>query len=271
MRLLFFGDLIGRSGREAVAAHLPMLRDRLKADFVIANGENAAGGFGITGAICNELYDCGIDVITLGNHAWDQREALVHIEREPRLLRPANYPKGTPGKGAGLYDTPNGQRVLVVNALGRVFMDSLDDPFAAVDKEIEACQLAREADAIFIDFHGEATSEKMAMGHFCDGRVSAVVGTHSHIPTGDAQIFPGGTGYQTDAGMCGDYNSVIGMEKDEPLNRFLSKIPSGRFQPALGEATLCGVFVETDAKSGLAMRIEPVRYGGRLKETLPQV
>jgi metallophosphoesterase (TIGR00282 family) len=271
MRLLFFGDVIGRSGREAVAAHLPGLRDRLKADFVVANGENAAGGFGITGAICNELFDSGIDVITLGNHAWDQREALVHIEREPRLLRPANYPKGTPGKGAGLYETSSGQRVLVINALGRVFMESLDDPFACVEKELNACELGLVADAILVDFHGEATSEKMAMGHFCDGRASLVVGTHSHIPTADAQIFPGGTAYQTDAGMCGDYNSVIGMEKDEPLNRFLSKIPSGRFQPALGEATLCGVFVETCAKSGLAVRVEPVRYGGRLKETLPQV
>jgi len=271
MRLLFFGDLIGRSARDAVAAHLPGLRDKLKADFVVANGENAAGGFGITGAICNELFDSGIDVITLGNHAWDQREALVHIEREPRLLRPANYPAGTPGKGAGLYETASGQRVLVINALGRVFMDSLDDPFACVEKELNACELGLVADAILVDFHGEATSEKMAMGHFCDGRASLVVGTHSHVPTADAQIFPGGTGYQTDAGMCGDYNSVIGMEKDEPLNRFLSKIPSGRFQPAMGEATLCGVFVETDAKSGLAVRIEPVRYGGRLKETLPLV
>ena len=271
MRLLFFGDLIGRSARDAIAAHLPMLREKLDVDFVIANGENAAGGFGITGAICNDLFDCGIDVLTLGNHAWDQREALVHIEREPRLLRPANYPAGTPGKGAGLYETPDGLRVLVVNAMGRVFMDSIDDPFAAVEDEIEACALGREADAIFIDFHGEATSEKMAMGHFCDGRVSAVVGTHSHIPTADAQILPGGTAYQTDAGMCGDYNSVIGMEKEEPLNRFLTKIPSGRFQPALGEATLCGVFIETDAKSGLAIRIEPLRFGGRLKETLPQL
>jgi len=271
MRLLFLGDLIGRSGREAVARHLPLLREDLDLDFVIVNGENAAGGFGITAAICNELFDGGVDVITLGNHAWDQREALVHIEREPRLLRPANYPAGTPGKGAGLYETPEGLRVLVVNAMGRVFMEALDDPFAAVDAEIEACQLGREADAVFIDFHGEATSEKMAMGHFCDGRASAVVGTHSHVPTADAQIFPGGTAYQTDAGMCGDYNSVIGMEKEEPLNRFLSKIPSTRFQPAMGEATLCGVFIETDEETGLAVRIEPLRYGGRLKQALPQV
>jgi len=271
MRLLFLGDLIGRSGREAVVRHLPMLREDLDLDFVIVNGENVAGGFGITAAICNELFDCGVDVITLGNHAWDQREALVHIEREPRLLRPANYPAGTPGRGAGLYETPEGLRVLVVNAMGRVFMEALDDPFAAVDAEIEACQLGREADAIFIDFHGEATSEKMAMGHFCDGRASAVVGTHSHVPTADAQIFPGGTAYQTDAGMCGDYNSVIGMEKEEPLNRFLSKIPSARFQPAMGEATICGVFIVTDEETGLAVRIEPLRYGGRLKQALPRI
>ncbi len=268
MKLLFLGDIVGRAARDAVVSDLPALRAGLGVDFVIANGENAAGGFGITAAICDDLFDAGVDAITLGNHAWDQREALVHIEREPRLIRPVNFPKGTPGRGAGLFETGGGARVLVVNAMGRVFMDALDDPFAAVDREIEACALGLAADAIVVDFHGEATSEKMAMGHFCDGRASLVVGTHSHVPTADAQVLPGGTAYQTDAGMCGDYNSVIGMEKDEPLNRFLSKIPSGRFQPALGPATLCGVFVETDA-SGLALRVEPVRVGGRLKPALP--
>jgi metallophosphoesterase (TIGR00282 family) len=268
MKLLFLGDIVGRSARDAIVADLPDLRARLGTDFVIVNGENAAGGFGITAQICNDLFDAGVDAVTLGNHAWDQREALVHIEREPRLIRPINFPAGTPGRGASLLETAAGERVLVINAMGRVFMDPLDDPFAAIDEAIEACPLGMAADAIVVDFHGEATSEKMAMGHFCDGRASLVVGTHSHVPTADAQVLPGGTAYQTDAGMCGDYNSVIGMEKDEPISRFLSKIPSGRFQPALGPATLCGVFVETDAK-GLAIRIEPVRVGGRLIQSLP--
>lgn len=271
MRFLFLGDIVGRSGRDVLVAELPKLRRDLQLDFVIVNGENAAGGFGITGAICDEFFDAGADVITLGNHSWDQREALVHIEREPRLIRPVNYPAGTPGRGATLVESPLGARVLVVNALGRVFMESLDCPFAAVDRELEACPLGQAADAIVIDIHAEATSEKMAMAHFCDGRASLVVGTHSHVPTADAQILPGGTAYQTDAGMCGDYNSVIGMEKDEPLNRFVTKIPSGRFQPALGPATLCGVFVETDAATGLARRVDPVRIGGRLRSVVPEM
>jgi len=270
MRLLFMGDIVGRSGRDALIAELPGLRRELGLDFVVVNGENAAGGFGITGAICDEILDAGADVITLGNHSWDQREALVHIEREPRLVRPANYPSGTPGRGAALVEAASGARVLVVNVLGRVFMEALDCPFEAIDRQISACPLGEGADAIIVDMHAEATSEKMAMAHYCDGRASLVVGTHSHVPTADAQILPGGTAYQTDAGMCGDYNSVIGMEKDEPLNRFLTRIPSGRFQPALGPATLCGVFVETDG-SGFARRVEPVRIGGRLAQVLPEV
>ena len=269
MKLLFLGDIVGRAARDAIVAELPDLQRQLELDFVVVNGENAAGGFGITAQICNELFDAGVDAITLGNHAWDQREALVHIEREPRLIRPVNFPKGTPGRGASLLENAKGERVLVINAMGRVFMDALDDPFAAIDAQLDACPLGEVADAIIVDFHGEATSEKMAMGHFCDGRASLVVGTHSHVPTADAQIFPGGTAYQTDAGMCGDYNSVIGMEKDEPVNRFVTKLNGGRFTPALGPATLCGVYVETEKGTGLATRIEPVRLGGRLKSTLP--
>ena len=269
MRILFVGDVVGRSGRTAVLEYLPgMIRD-WALDLVIVNGENSAGGFGITEAIYQEFIDAGADAVTLGNHAWDQREALVFIERAPRLLRPANFPKGTPGRGSALVDTKNGKRALVVNAIGRVFMTPFDDPFATINGELEACPLRAAADAIVIDFHCEASSEKQGIGFFCDGRASLVVGTHTHVPTADHQILPGGTGYMTDAGMTGDYDSIIGMQKEEPLRRFLTGIPSGRFEAAQGTATLSGVAVETDDATGLALRIAPVRTGGRLEPALP--
>jgi metallophosphoesterase (TIGR00282 family) len=208
-------------------------------------------------------------VVTLGNHAWDQREALVFIERAPRLIRPVNFPKGTPGRGAAMIEARNGARVLVVNAMGRIFLDPLDDPFAAVERELSACVLTRDADAIVVDMHAEATSEKQAMGHFADGRASLVVGTHTHAPTADHQILPGGTAFMTDAGMTGDYDSVIGMVKEEPLSRFLRKIPSAKFEAATGAPTLCGVAVETDDKTGLARRVAGVRLGARLEEARP--
>ena len=269
MNILFLGDIIGKPGRDAVHAELPRLRSGLQLDLVIANGENAAGGFGITRAIAEEFFAIGIDVISTGNHWADQKEIYGYIETEDRILRPANYPKGTPGRGANLYQTPGGS-VLVVNVMGRVFMDALDDPFAAVERELSACPLGEAADAVVVDIHAEATSEKMAMGHFCDGRASLVVGTHQHVPTGDAQVLPGGTAFQCDAGACADYDSVIGMDKAEPLQRFTRKLSSQRFSPAAGPATVCGVFVQTGAK-GLATRIEPVRVGGRLKQALPQL
>ena len=269
MRILFIGDIIGRAGRDVIGTELPSLKAALKLDFVVGNGENAAGGFGITRNIANELFAAGLDVITTGNHWADQKEILTHIEEDDRILRPRNYPHGTPGRGAGLFESRSGHRVLVVNVMGRTFMDPLDDPFAAVEAELNVCPLGEAADAVIIDMHAEATSEKMAMGHFCDGRASLVVGTHSHVPTADAQIFPGGTAYQTDAGACCDYDSVIGMEKFEPVQRFVRKLSSARFSPANGPATLCGVFVETNAK-GLAQRIEPVRVGGRLKQSVPE-
>jgi metallophosphoesterase (TIGR00282 family) len=273
MRFAFFGDVVGRSGREGLAEHLPALRRRLDLEFVIVNAENAAAGFGITEGTANELFDAGADCLTLGNHSWDQKEALTYIVREPRLIRPLNYPAfaEAPGRGAQLFDTRSGKRILVVNLLGRVFMDALDDPFAAVDRELESCPLRGVADVIVVDMHAEATSEKMAMGHFCDGRASLVVGTHSHVPTADAQVLPGGTAYQTDAGACCDYDSVIGNQKDEPLRRFTTRISGGRYKPAEGPATVCGVFVETDPATGLARRIEPIRIGGRLKETVPDL
>jgi 2',3'-cyclic-nucleotide 2'-phosphodiesterase len=264
MRILFLGDVLGRSGRNAVCEALPGLRQRLAADFVVVNGENAAGGFGITEQIFQDLRDAGADAVTTGNHVWDQREALIFITRQNRLLRPLNYPSGTPGSGAGLFKAANGADVLVLNVLGRVFMEALDDPFQAIEREITACPLRRGADAIFIDIHAEATSEKQALGAIFDGRVSAVIGTHTHVPTADARIMPGGTAYITDAGMCGDYDSIIGMDKAEPVNRFLTRIPSSRFGPAMGPATICGVLIETNDATGLAVSIEPVREGAPL-------
>jgi metallophosphoesterase (TIGR00282 family) len=269
MRILFLGDVVGRSGRTALNEHLPGLRERYALDFVVVNGENAAGGFGITEPILTELLDAGADVVTTGNHVFDQREALVFIERHDRLLRPVNYPPGTPGKGAGLFKARTGADVLVVNAMGRVFMADLDDPFRAVERELDACGLKRGADAILVDFHAEATSEKEALGYFADGRASAVIGTHTHVPTADERILPKGTAYVSDAGMCGDFESVLGMDKDEPLQRFLTKIPSARFTPALGEATICGIAIDVDDATGLARAIAPLRLGGVLSQTEP--
>ncbi|MDF2996039.1 MAG: metallophosphoesterase [Xanthobacteraceae bacterium] len=268
MRILFLGDVVGRVGRQMVHEHLPGLRERWALDFVVVNGENSAGGFGITEAIHEELLAAGADAVTLGNHAWDQREALVFIERAPRLIRPANFPAGTPGRGAALIEARNGAQVLVVNMMGRVFMDQLDDPFAGIDRELDACPLGMAADAILIDFHAEVTSEKQAFGHWCDGRASLVVGTHTHVPTADHRILPGGTAYQTDVGMCGAYDGVIGMDKEEPLRRFTRKIGSSRFEPATGPGTLAGLAVETDA-AGRALHCAPVRIGGGLSEALP--
>jgi len=267
MRILFCGDIVGRPGRDAVKAQLPRLRRDWALDFVIANGENAAGGFGITGKICSELFEAGIDAITGGNHSWDQREALAVIEREPRLLRPHNYPAGTPGRGATVFDAGRGRKVLVLNVMGRLYMDPLDDPFVCVERELAAHRLGRTVQAIVLDVHAEATSEKMAMGHVVDGRVSLCVGTHTHVPTADHMILPGGTAYQSDAGMCGDYDSVIGMEKSIPIARFTRKLPTERLSAAAGSGTLCAVFVETDESSGLARRILPVRIGGVLSAT----
>ncbi len=269
MRVVVLGDVVGRAGRRAVQERLPGLIADHGIDFVVLNGENAAGGFGITEPIFQALIDAGADVITTGNHVWDQREALVFISRQERLLRPLNFPAGTPGKGVGLFTARNGARVLVVNAQGRVFMEPLDDPFAAVAAELDACPLGEQADAVIVDFHAEATSEKQAMAHFLDGRASLVAGTHTHVPTADHQILAAGTGYISDIGMCGDYDSVLGMDKHEPIARFTAKIASTRFSPALGAATVSGVAVDIDDNGGLATAIAPIRLGGRLEETLP--
>lgn len=269
MRILFLGDVVGRSGRDGVRKHLPGLIERFNFDFVVVNGENASHGRGLTESHFNDLMAAGADVVTLGDHAFDQRDTLGYIAREQTLIRPVNMVEGTPGRGATLVEGRNGQRVLVVQGLGRVFMNPIDDPFRAIEAEVAQCPMGEVADAIVVDFHAEATSEMQGMGHFLDGKVSLVVGTHTHIPTSDHRVLKGGTGLMSDAGMCGDYDSVIGVESDEPLNRFLTGVPRGRFTPAEGEATLSGVAIETDAKSGLCTYIAPLRFGGSLSEALP--
>lgn len=270
MRIVFLGDVVGRTGRDAVMAALPRLRQTLDADVTVVNAENAAGGFGVTVKIAEEFLAGGADVITTGNHVWDQKELVGAIDRMPRVLRPLNYPEGTPGKGSVLLQARGGRPVLVINAMARLFMEALDDPFAAIDRVVKAHRLgAGGVAATIVDFHGEATSEKMIMGHHLDGRVSLVAGTHSHVPTADHMVLPGGTAYISDAGMCGDYDSAIGMKKQIAAQRFVRKLPTERLSPAEGEATVCGVYVETNDTTGLATRIEPIRLGGRLSQMLP--
>jgi metallophosphoesterase (TIGR00282 family) len=267
MRILYLGDVVGRSGRDAVVQRLPEIRRRLEADFVVVNGENAAHGFGITPKICEDFYTAGADVVTLGNHTWDQREIIPYLDSEARVLRPLNYPPGTPGRGSGIFPATRGRKVMVVQVMGRLFMDPLDDPFAAVERELGRVRLGGGGpDAIVIDIHAEASSEKMALGHAVDGRASLVVGSHSHIPTADAQILPRGTAYQTDAGMCGDYDSVIGMKKEAAIAKFVRKLPGERLSPAEGPGTVCGLLVETEDRTGRALRVAPLRVGGRLAE-----
>ncbi|MCC1494110.1 TIGR00282 family metallophosphoesterase [Cognatishimia sp. F0-27] len=268
MRILFLGDVMGRGGRQAVIERLGRLREDWSVDFAIINGENASNGVGLTGKHAQDILDAGADVITLGDHAFDQKDMLQFIENEPRVLRPINYAKQAPGRGAGLFPDRRGRKVFVAQALGQVFMKrAYDDPFSAIDEALR--RLGGQAKARVVDMHCEATSEKMAMGHYCDGRASLVVGTHTHVPTGDAQVMPGGTAYLTDAGMCGDYDSVIGMDKAEPLRRFITGMSRSRFSPAMGEATLSGCLVETDDQTGKARAIHMIRDGGRLQQATP--
>ena len=271
MRVLFCGDIVGRAGRDVVVREVPRLRQQHDIDFVAVNGENAAGGFGITAKICADLHAAGVDCITTGNHVWDQKEIIPYIAQDKRLLRPINFPPGTPGWGANLFITAKRKKVLVINVMCRLFMDALDDPYRTLDEELSRYVLSRTADFILVDMHGEATSEKQVIGHNCDGRVSAVLGTHSHVPTADAWILPRGTAYQTDVGMCGDYDSIIGMKKESAMPRMIRKMPGERLSPAEGEGTLCGAIVDTDDASGLARAIHPIRLGGRLPGTAPLV
>lgn len=270
MRILIIGDVVGSAGRAVLNANLPMLREKLKTDFVIVNGENAAHGFGITGNICDSFYQAGANCITTGNHVFDQRDVIGQMERDEKILRPINYPPDTPGKGFGMYKTESGKRILVANVMCRLFMELLDDPFRALDELLKRYKLGRDADAIVFDVHGEATSEKQAIGHFVDGRASVVVGTHTHVPTADTWVLPGGTAYQSDLGMTGDYDSVIGMKKDLSVQRFISKGDKIRLEPATEDGTMCGCFVVLDDKTGLAKRIEPLRVGARLPEIVPK-
>jgi 2',3'-cyclic-nucleotide 2'-phosphodiesterase len=269
LNILLLGDVVGRPGRDAVKAHLPRLKRDLAVDLAIVNAENAAHGYGLTERLAGELYEAGADILSTGNHVWDQRELIGHIERDPRILRPANFPEGTPGAGWRLHPLGDGRTVLVINLMGRLFMDILDDPFARLEAILARHPLGAAATAIVVDFHAEATSEKMALGHFVDGRVSAVIGTHTHVPTADWQILPGGTAFVSDAGMCGDYDSVIGMQKGPSVRRFVTRMPGDKPKPAEGEGTLCGAFVVIDDLSGVATRIEPVRLGGRLAPYVP--
>ncbi|HYZ64415.1 MAG TPA: TIGR00282 family metallophosphoesterase [Acetobacteraceae bacterium] len=269
MRILFLGDVVGRSGRDAITASLPTLRTQLRTDLVVVNGENASHGFGLGPEMAEALFQAGADVITLGNHAWDRKEIIPYIAQESRLIRPLNFPPGTPGAGSYTIALPDGRRALVFQAMGRLFMDALDDPFRGTAEFLARYKLGASINAIVADFHAEATSEKLAFAHSFDGAVSLVVGTHTHVPTADHQVLPGGTAYQSDVGMCGDYDSVIGMTKQGAAARFWTKMPGERLHPADGEATICGLFVVTDDRTGLALSAEPLRQGGRLSQATP--
>ncbi len=269
MKVLFLGDVVGRSGREVVLRRLPELRRQLALDFVVVNGENAAAGFGLTAKIADAFFDAGADIITTGNHVWDRKEMIDHIVDEPRLLRPLNLPPGAPGRGLADVLTDDGRRVVVAQAMGQLFMDPLDNPFTKLDEALADIELGHNADCVLVDFHADITSEKMAMGQFLNGRASLVVGSHSHVPTADTQILSAGTAYQTDAGMCGDYDSIIGMEITEPLRRFTTKMRDGPFTAAAGPATLCGTYIETDDQTGQAVQAAPIRLEGRLAEQWP--
>ena len=263
MKILVCGDIVGRSGREVIENFLPELVSENDINFVIVNGENSASGFGITKKICEQLFDLGVDVITSGNHIWDQKEIIFFIENEKRLIRPCNYPKQTPGRGFGVYKTKDGNLISVINVMCRLFMDNIDDPFRKLDDVIEQIKMEHGKHTIIVDVHGESTSEKMAIGHYLDGKVTAILGTHTHVPTADLQILKKGTFYQTDLGMCGDYDSVIGMKKEECIQKFTKKFIKTRLEPASGEGTLCGTIINVDNEMKVS-EFKQIFKGGRL-------
>ena len=264
MRVLICGDIVGKAGRNAIRRELPSLKKNKKLDFVIVNGENAANGFGITKKICEEFYSIGVDVITSGNHIWDQKEIVEHIETDDRLIRPCNFSEGTPGKGYAIFEMKNGEKIIVINIMCRLFMDFIDDPFKSITNLLELIKSKINDAIILIDIHGESTSEKMAIAHFLDGKVSGIFGTHTHIPTSDLHILEKGTFYQTDLGMCGDYNSVIGMKKELSIKRFTQKHLKTRLEPADGEGTLCGTILHIEGKNVKAF--EQIILGGKLQK-----
>ncbi len=258
MKIIFIGDIVGKPGRDSIKKNLPILKKKYKPDVIIANGENAAAGYGLTKKISAELFNLGIDIMTLGNHSWDQKEMLSYIEQKPQIIRPINYPSGVPGKGYFKLEFEDGRSILIIQVMLRLYMGlSLDDPFSLMQELLKSEILGSTCNAIFVDMHGEATSEKNALGHFLDGNVTAVLGTHTHVPTSDAIVLSNGTAYQTDVGMTGDYNSVIGMDKDGPIHSFVRGYrKDGRFTVANGPGTTCGAFVESDDTTGLAKKIE---------------
>ena len=266
MNVLLLGDIVGKSGCAAVHKHLPTLIQDKKIDFVIVNGENAAEqGVGITKEICEELFNIGVDVITTGNHVWDQKDIMSFIPHEKRLLRPENLVEGSPGNGFGIYKSRNEKyKIAVLNLMGNIFMKKCNDLFNTAKYFVNTIQLQKDVDFIFVDLHGEITSEKMALSHFLDGKVSAIVGTHTHVPTMDFQILNKGTAYQTDIGMCGDYDSVIGMNKFNSIKKFLKDPSATRHYPALGEATISGLMVNCEKRTGLAKKVSPIILGGKL-------
>ena len=264
MKILFLGDVMGRSGRHSLRDHLPQAITDNNIDFVIANGENAAGGFGITESICNELYSYGVNVITTGNHLWDQKEITNYIDKDQNLLKPYNFAEGSPGLGFNIYELDNKEKIAVINIMGNLFMRSCDNAFFKIEEVLQKIDV-KDLSFIFVDFHAEASSEKMAMGHHLDGRVTAVVGTHTHVPTADATIMEHGTAYQTDAGMCGDYDSVIGTKKQEFVRKFATQdTERKRVPPADGVGTLCGVIIESQHDNLLAKNIQSIRIGGKI-------
>ena len=266
MNILVCGDIVRKSGRNVLRNLLPNLIKEKQIDFVIANGENAANGFGITKKICEELYSYGVDAITTGNHIWDQKEIIEHIENDKRLIRPCNYPKNTPGNGFGIFQLKNGSEVVVINLMCRLFMDPLDNPFESIDETLDILKSKFNNSIFFVDIHGESTSEKMALAHFIDGRVTGIVGTHTHVPTSDLQILEKGTFYQTDLGMCGDYDSVIGMKKEYSINRFTKKHLKSRLETADGEGTLCATLIQINAEDKKVVNFDQIILGGKLQK-----
>ncbi len=267
MKILFCGDVVGKTGRRIVSEVLPKIREQLEIDMVILNGENAAHGFGLTPKIFDEFMRNGVDVVTLGNHAFDKADIFSVLEKKQNLIRPLNYPENTIGEGWYIHTTQAGVRVAVVQLIGRVYMKPVDDPFTLINNWLETHQKKVDFDILFVDFHAEATAEKNAMGHYLDGRASMVVGTHTHIPTADYRILPNGTAYMTDVGMCGDYDSVIGMKKEGALARFFAADRRGKLEPAELDGTFCAVCAEIDVETGKAVKIFPIRLGSALENT----